>query len=130
MKTLNTFLTLSLLVFSSASFAVTNDNRTEIRSKVPVALSVWQNAEIDVPELLKYVKAKNARVPVTGFVWGDPSEAPAQLLMVPLAPFDYGDSDEEAPQELGFVKARFANVPLAPFDLGDPTDRSVEISLK
>lgn len=130
MKTINTFLTLSILVLSTTSFAVADGIRSETKSNVPIAPSVWGNAEIEVPESLKFIKAKNARVPLADFVWGDPSEEPANLLMVPLAPFVYGDSYEDVPQELNFVKGKFATVPVAPFVWGNPSDVPAEISFK
>jgi hypothetical protein len=104
MKILTTLLTLSLLVISATSFAVSDDNKSSKKSNIPVAPSVWEGAEIEVPELLKFIKAKNAFVPVAGFVWGDPSEAPGNILMVPVAPFVYGESTEKAPEELKNVK--------------------------
>ena len=128
MKTLNTLLTLSLLVVSTASYAISDGN--EKRSKVPTAPTVWENSEIEVPEVLKFIKAKNAFVPVADFVWGNPSEAPEKLSIIPLAPFVYGHSNEDVPEELGFVKAKFATVPVAPFVWGEASDEPVEIYLK
>ncbi len=128
MKTLNNLLTISLLILSTASYAVSDGN--EKSSKVPVAPAVWENSDIEVPESLKFVKAKNALVPLANFVWGDPSEAPEQLILVPLAPFFYCDSNEQAPEELGFIKASFCNIPVAPFVWGDALEIPTEISLK
>jgi len=119
MKTLNTLLTLSLLVIGTATFANTDDKVTEKNSNVPMAPSVWESSKIETPELLKFVKAKNAFVPVAGFVWGNPSETPANFLMVPVAPFTVGDSTEDAPEELAYIKAKSALVPVAPFVWGD-----------
>ena len=39
---------------------------------------------------------------------------------VSVAPFVWGNPDEQAPEDLRFVKARFAKVPLAPFVWGTP----------
>lgn len=128
MKTLTTLLTLSLLALSTASYALSDGN--EKRSKVPVAPNVWENSQIEVPESLKFLKAKNAYVPFADFTWGDPSGAPEQLLMVSLAPFVFGDSQEEAPEELGFIRAKYATVPVAPFVWGEASDEQVDITLK
>lgn len=76
MKTLNTLLTLSILVISSASFANTDDKRAEKNSNVPTAPSVWESSQIETPELLKFIKAKNVFVPITDFEWGNPSDLP------------------------------------------------------
>ncbi len=125
MKTLNTLLTLSLLVIGTASFATADDKRTDKNSNVPMAPSVWESSEIETPELLKFVKAKNAFVPVAGFVWGNPSDAPANVLMVPVAPFTLGDPTEDAPEELAFIKAESTIVPVAPFVWGDPSEQVI-----
>ncbi len=122
MKTLNTLLALSLLVISTASFAATDDKRSEKNANVPVAPSVWESSEIETPELLKFLKAKNAYVPVAEFVWGNASETPANISMVPVAPFTFGDSTENAPEELAFIKAKSALVPVAPFTWGDASE--------
>jgi len=130
MRTLNTLLTLSLLVISTASFATSDGNKSEKNTNVPVAPSVWENSEIEAPESLKFLKAKNAHVPVAGFVWGDPSDVPAHLSMVPVAPFVSGDPMENAPVELAFIKAKSALVPVAPFAWGNPSEAPAELSVK
>jgi len=130
MKTLNTVLTLTLLVTSTASFALTDGNRTEKNTNVPTAPSVWGDSEIEVPELLKFLKAKNAFVPVAGFAWGDPLEAPTHLSMVPVAPADFGNSVENTPEELSFIKAKYAHLPAAPFYWGEPSEEPIELATR
>ena len=130
MKTLTTLLTFSLLALSTASFAVSDDSRLERKSNVPAAPSVWEGAEIEAPESLKLLKAKNAFVPLAVFSWGDSSEAPENILMVPVAPLVYGDSTEEAPEELGFIKIQSAVFPVAPFVWGDASLEPGEIFVK
>jgi hypothetical protein len=102
----------------------------ERKSNVPAAPSVWEGAEIEAPESLKFLKAKNAFVPVAVFSWGDSSEAPENILMVPVAPLVYGDSTEEAPEELGFIKIQSAVFPVAPFVWGDASVEPGEIFIK
>ena len=130
MKTLTTLLTFSLLALSTASFAVSDDSRLERKSNVPAAPSVWEGSEIEAPESLKFLKAKNAFVPVAVFSWGDSSDAPENILVVPVAPLVYGDSTEEAPEELGFIKIQSAVFPVAPFVWGDASVESGEIFIK
>ncbi len=130
MKTLNTLIAASLLLIGSAGFAKANTERPEKNLNVPAAPSVWEAAEIEVPESLKFIKAKSAFVPVAEFVWGDPSEVPASVLMVPLAPFVAGDSDDSAPDHLAFVNPKLALVPVAPFVFGEAGDAPVELSGK
>lgn len=122
MKTLNTLLTLSLLVIGSASFAKADDETADRKSNVPAAPSVWESSAIETPEFLIYLKAKNAHVPVAEFVWGNPAEEPSTITMVPQAPFTLGDPADEAPQELEYIKAKFSLVPLAPFVWGDVSE--------
>lgn len=126
MKTLNTLLTLSLVILGASSFA----NTDRIKSNVPAAPSVWESPLIEAPASLKYIKAKNAFVPVAAFELGDPSEVPTTLLTVPVAPIDYGNSNEEVPVHLGNIKAKFAFVPVAPFVWGDPSTETVELGIK
>lgn len=130
MKTLNTLLTLSLLVICKASFAMTDGNCSEKNTNVPVAPSVWEGSDIEAPESLKFLKAKNAYVPVANFVWGDPSESPTPTSLVAVAPSVYSDSLEKAPEELGFIKAKYALVPVAPFVWRTQSDVPVELSVK
>ena len=130
MKTLTTLLTFSLLTLSTASFAVSDDSRLDRKSNISAAPSVWEGAEIQAPESLKFLKAKNAFVPVAVFSWGDSSEAPENILMVPVAPFVYGDSTEEAPEDLGFIKIQSAVFLIAPFVWGDESVEPGEIFIK
>jgi hypothetical protein len=130
MKTLNTLLTLSLLAISTACFATLDGSKPEKNMNVPVAPSVWESSQIEAPESLQFLKAKNAHVPLAGCVWGDPSDAPAHLSMVPVAPFVFGDSMENAPEELTFLKAKCALVPVAPFVWGDPSKAPAALSVK
>lgn len=129
MKTLTTLLTFSLLALSTASFAVSDDSSLEKKSNIPAAPSVWECDEIATPESLKFLKAKNAFVPVAVFFWGDSSEAPENVLMVPVAPFVYGEPTEKAPEELGLIKIRSAVVPVAPFVWGDVSTEPGELSV-
>lgn len=56
------------------------DNLTELRHlMVPNAPFSFGVPDADVPVGLKFVKAKNAKVPVAPFVWGDSEEAAPEL---------------------------------------------------
>lgn len=129
MKTLNTILTLTILTLSTATFAISGDNRPEKNSNIPAAPSVWEEAEIEAPESLKFLKAKNAFVPLAVFAWGNPSEAPENILMVPVAPYVYSDSREDAPEELEFIKIKSAVVPVAPFVWADASTAPGDVSI-
>lgn len=130
MKTLNTFIAASLIIVGSAGFASAHNGTADKNLNVPLAPGVWEESNIEVPESLKFIKARSASVPAAEFIWGDPSEVPASLVVVPSAPFIAGDSNESAPLHLAFVKAKSALVPTAPFVFGEPGDAPLELSVK
>lgn len=130
MKTLNTLLTLSLLLVGHATFAGSDGKKSDTKSNVPVAPSVWNGPVIEAPSSLKFIKAKNAFVPVASFELGNPSDVPTALLTVPAAPIIFGDSDEDIPENLAYIKAKFAFVPVAPFIWGDPAVGNLELGIK
>ena len=120
MTSLNTLITFSLLLLSTLSFANEDESKSK-KNSVPVAVFVWETSEAEIPSELRFLKAKSAFVPVTEFVWGNPSDVPAILNMVPIPAYILEDSNELVPQELAFVKAKSAFVPVAHFITGDPT---------
>lgn len=125
MKTiLNTLIALFILFLNTESFAnvksMDEHSTNCMHSFVPVSPRDWQTTDLEVPENLKYVKAKNAFVPVAEFVWGNPdAEAPAELLNdyrtfivpVPVKKWDE-PAMNEVPESLSFIKAKFAMVPV------------------
>jgi hypothetical protein len=126
MKTLlNTLIALFILLLnteSSANVKSMDDHSTDcMHLFVPVSpRDYWQTADLEVPEYLKYVKAKNAFVPVAEFVWGNPdAEAPAELLkdyrtfIVPVSAKKWDEpAINEVPESLSFIKAKLAMVPV------------------
>jgi hypothetical protein len=125
MKTiLNTLIALFILFLNTESFSnvknVDEHSTNCMHSFVPVSPREWQPDDLEVPENLKYVKAKNAFVPVADFVWGNPDvEAPAELLKdyrtfyVPVPPKKWDEpAINEVPESLRFIKAKFALVPV------------------
>jgi hypothetical protein len=125
MKTIiNTLIALFILFLNTESFANLNctDNHSTncIHSFVPVSPRDWQSDDIEVPENLKYVRAKNAFVPVADFVWGNPdAEIPAELtkdyrtFFVPVPAKKWDEpAINEVPENLRFIKAKFALVPV------------------
>lgn len=125
MKTiLNTLIALFILFLNTESFAKVkhmDDHSTNcMHSFVPVSPRDWTVNELDVPENLKFVKAKSALVPVAEFVWGNPdAEAPADLVKdyrtfyVPVPARVWEETAiNEVPESLGLIKAKFALVPV------------------
>jgi len=125
MKTiLNTLIALFILFLNTESFAIVkqmDDHSTNcMHSFVPVSPRDWQTDDLEIPENLKYVKAKNAFVPVAEFVWGNPdAEAPAELakdyrtFIVPVPAKKWDEpAINEVPESLSFIKAKFAKVPV------------------
>ena len=125
MKTiLNTLIALFILFLNTESFAKVkhmDDHSTNcMHSFVPVSPRNWTVNELDVPENLKFVKAKLALVPVAEFVWGNPdAEAPANLakdyrtFYVPVPAKVWEETAiNEVPENLGLIKAKFALVPV------------------
>ncbi|HQS51418.1 MAG: hypothetical protein B7X86_12250 [Sphingobacteriales bacterium 17-39-43] len=123
MKTiLNTLIALFILFLNTESFAKVkhmDDHSTNcIHSFVPVSPRDWTANDSEVPENLKFVKAKSALVPVAEFVWGNPdAEAPAELakdyrtFYVPVPAKVWEETAiNEVPESLGFIKAKFALV--------------------
>lgn len=102
----------SLLILASFD-ANANDNLRNKKKRnlflpaVTTAVFVWGNPDAPAPEELRFVKAKNALVPVAPFVCGNP--------------------DEDAPELPGSEKAKKVMVPVAPFVWGDPEEFSAEI---
>jgi hypothetical protein len=68
---------------SYACFGKPNDYRNNfIGSLVPLSPRIWEPTDIEVPENLKFIKAKTAFVPIAEFIMGSPDEAaPFELLM-------------------------------------------------
>jgi hypothetical protein len=134
---LNTLIALFILFLNTESFANVksmNDHSTNcMHSFVPVSPREWQTDDLEIPENLKYVKAKNAFVSVAEFVWGNPdAEAPAELLNdyrtfivpVPVKKWDE-PAINEVPESLSFIKAKFAMVPV-PSKVWSAIDISVD----
>lgn len=91
-----------------------------MNSYVPVSPRDWTANDFEVPENLKFVKAKSALVPVAEFVWGNPdAEAPENLAKdyrkfnVPVPAKVWEETAiNEVPENLGLIKAKFALVPV------------------
>lgn len=138
MKTiLNTLIALFILFLNTESFAKVkhmDDHSTNcMHSFVPVSPRNWTANDLEVPENLKFVKAKLALVPVAAFVWGNPDvDAPAELVKdyrtfyVPVpAKVWQENAVDEVPASLGQIKAKFALVPV-PVRTWDATSISVD----
>jgi hypothetical protein len=141
MKTiLNTLIALFILFLNTESFSNVkhmDDHSTNcIHSYVPVSPRDWTTNELDVPESLKFVKAKSALVPVAEFVWGNPeSEVPEELakddraFYVPVPAKVWEETAiNEVPESLGLIKAKFALVPVPVRILDGITISAEEIS--
>ena len=140
MKTiLNTIIALFILFLNTESFSNVkhmDDHSTNcMHSYVPVSPRDWTANELDVPENLKFVKAKSALVPVAEFVWGNSdAEAPAELakdyrtFYVPVPAKVWEETAiNEVPESLGFIKAKFALVPIPALTLDGITISADEI---
>lgn len=120
MKTLiHTLIALLILFMNTESYSSVgnlNDYRNiNACSLIPVSPRNWDDAEAEVPESLKLIKAKSAMVPVAEFVWGTPEEAvPSELLknMVPVSAKIWDEAAVETPEDLKFIKAKYALVPV------------------
>ncbi|MDP3467208.1 MAG: hypothetical protein Q8S11_02665 [Daejeonella sp.] len=125
MKTLvHTLIALFILFLNSESYSnvkyPTDHSIKRNNSYVPVSPRNWSAIEHEVPENLKFVKAKSALVPVAAFVWGNPdAEAPAELAKgyrmhyVPVLAKVWDEPAlVEVPENLGLIKAKFALVPV------------------
>lgn len=134
MKTiLNTLIALFILFLNSESFATVkhlDDHSTNGKhSYVPVSPRNWPLNDLEVPEHLRFVKAKLALVPVAEFVWGNPdADAPAELakdyrtFYVPVPAKVWEEpAIIEVPESLRLIKAKFALVPV-PVKLFDGID--------
>ena len=101
---------------SYASSGKPNDYRNNfIGSLVPVSPRIWETTDIEVPENLKFIKAKTALVPVAEFIMGNPDEvAPIELLManVPVPAKVWDEETTEIPDGLQNIKAKYALVPV------------------
>jgi len=141
MKTiLNTLIALFILFLNTESFAKVkhmDDHSTNcMHSYVPVSPRDWKANDFEVPENLKFVKAKSALVPVAEFVWGNPdAEAPANLakdyrtFYVPAPAKVWEETAiNEVPENLGLIKAKFALVPVPALTLDGITISADEIS--
>ena len=93
-----------------------NDYRNNfIGSLVPTSPRNWETTDIEVPENLKFIKAKTAQVPVAEFILGNPDEAaPIELLMskVPVLAKIWEEESIEIPEGLQNIKAKYALVPV------------------
>jgi len=124
MKTIvNTLIALFILFLNTESFSNVksmDDNTIKgIHSNIPVSPRDWTANDLEVPETLKFIKAKYALVPLAEFVWGNPDEeVPAELaknyrtFYVPVPAKVWDESAMEIPESLGFIKAKFALVPV------------------
>lgn len=122
MKTIfNSLIVLFVLFMNSESFANSKSVNDEINSKsvsyVPLSPRDWLNNTSEVPEYLKFVKAKTALVPVAEFVWGSPDEEiPAELIsdlrMVPVSSINWEENITEVPENIRLIKAKFAKLPV------------------
>ncbi|MDP2413908.1 hypothetical protein [Daejeonella sp.] len=125
MKTiLNTLIALFILFLNTESFSnvkhMDDHSAKCTHSFIPVSPRDWTPNELDVPENLKFVKAKSALIPVAEFVWGNPdAEAPAELakdyrtFYVPVPAKVWEEAAiNEVPESLGLIKAKFALVPV------------------
>ncbi len=125
MKTiLNTIIALFIFFLNTESFASVkhmDDHSTNcMHSYVPVSPRNWSANDLEVPESLKFIKAKLALVPVAEFVWGNPDiEAPAELdkdyrtFYVPVPAKVWEETAiNEVPESLRLIKAKFALVPV------------------
>ena len=78
MKTLFTFISILLIAKSITVHAEDNLKNKREKNKtvaaVPIALFVWGDPDAPAPEELKFLKAKNAMVPLTPSVCGSPDE--------------------------------------------------------
>lgn len=120
MKTIvHTFIALLVLFMNTESYACSgkpNDYRNNfIGSLVPLSPRNWEINDIEVPENLKFIKAKTAFVPLAEFVVGSPDEAaPIELLMakVPVPSKSWEEESLEVPEGLQNIKAKYALVPI------------------
>lgn len=120
MKTLlHTLIALLMLLLNTGSYSADKCMKKSCKinsgSMIPVSARDWNDAATEIPENLKYVKAKFARVSVAEFVWGSPDETvPADLMkaVVPVAAKVWDDSTVEVPEELSNIKAKYALVPV------------------
>ncbi|SDM22347.1 hypothetical protein SAMN05421813_10811 [Daejeonella rubra] len=120
MKTIvHTLIALLVLFMNTESYAYSgkpNDYRNNfIGSLVPLSPRNWELNDIEVPENLKFIKAKTALVPVAEFVLGNPDEAaPIELLMstVPVPAKVWEEETTEVPEGLENINAKYALVPV------------------
>ena len=121
MKTIvHTLIALLVLFMNYESYACSGKPRNYrnnfIGSLVPTSPRNWEiTDDIEVPENLKFIKAKTALVPVPEFVMGNPDEAaPLDLLMakVPLLSKSWDEESTEVPEGLQNIKAKYALVPI------------------
>jgi hypothetical protein len=120
MKTIvHTLIALLVLFMNTESYACSgkpNDYRNNfIGSLVPLSPRNWEINDIEVPENLKFIKAKTALVPVVKFVMGNPDEAaPIELLMakVPVLSKSWEEESPEVPEGLQNIKAKYTLVPI------------------
>ncbi len=122
MKTiLNTLIALFILLLNTESFSnvknIDDNTLNGIHSNIPVSPRDWTANDLEVPETLKFIKAKYALVPLAEFVWGNPDvEVPAELakdyrtFYVPVPAKIWDENSIEVPESLGFIKAKLALV--------------------
>ena len=121
MKTIvHTLIALLVLFMNTESYAYSgkpkNYRNNFIGYLVPTSPRNWEiTDDIEVPENLKFIKAKAALVPVAEFVMGNPDEAaPIDLLMakMPVLSKTWDEESIEVPEGLQNIKAKYALVPV------------------
>jgi hypothetical protein len=135
--TLIALLVLFMNTESYACFGKPNDYRNNfIGSLVPLSPRIWEPTDIEVPENLKFIKAKTAFVPIAEFIMGNPDEAaPFELLMakVPVPAKSWEEETTEIPEGLQNIKAKYALVPVPSrhymLDDSDPVIQDEMVSL-
>lgn len=133
MKTIFVLSTALLFAFSVNTQAGNkkSDSLNEVsKSMISPAPLVWGSPDDQIPEYLKFVKARFAKVPVAPFIWGSPDEIVESVnstknlknMKVPVAPFVWGTPEVGDIESLKNIRAKNADVPQAPFVLGNPDD--------
>lgn len=130
MKTLKILIAVSLFMIASTNLAKADERSSILKRSVELAPSVWESSEIQTPMSLRFIKAKFAFVPVAAFVWGQPSEVPVEITMIPVAPLTFAYHTDEIPTGLEYIKVKNALVPVAPFVLGDAHAEAPELPRK
>lgn len=123
---------------NTESFANSKYGNDEISSKhisyVPVSPRDWSSTDSEIPDYLRFVKAKTALVPLAEFVWGNPNEElpvelRSNLKSVHVPSIIWNDKISEAPESLRLIKAKYAKVQLPAKNWEDTDISAEEISL-